>query len=100
MRFGDTQLINFILSRKQQKSLQVVLVLQGNVKVAIENYYKHTINNPTHQSKNFKMDLIEHFEGELAFSKLKLVVHVKQGQVVAFRSNLLINGNLPGIARV
>ncbi|CAG8446556.1 10837_t:CDS:10 [Acaulospora colombiana] len=36
--------------------------------------------------------------GELVFPELKLVVHVKQGQAVAFRSNLLIHGNLPIVA--
>ncbi|RHZ45324.1 hypothetical protein Glove_681g11 [Diversispora epigaea] len=35
--------------------------------------------------------------GELAFPELKLVIHVKQGQAVAFRSNLLVHGNLPVI---
>ncbi|CAG8584859.1 4985_t:CDS:2, partial [Acaulospora colombiana] len=38
--------------------------------------------------------------GELAFPELKLVVHMKQGRAVAFRSNLLIHGNLPVIAGV
>lgn len=33
--------------------------------------------------------------GELVFPELKLVVHVKQGYGVAFRSNLLVHGNLP-----
>jgi len=33
--------------------------------------------------------------GELVFPELRLVVHVKQGYGVAFRSNLLVHGNLP-----
>ena len=33
--------------------------------------------------------------GELMFPELRLVIHVKQGYGVAFRSNLLIHGNLP-----
>jgi len=33
--------------------------------------------------------------GELMFPELRLVVHVKQGYGVAFRSNLLVHGNLP-----
>ncbi|CAG8641227.1 8033_t:CDS:2 [Paraglomus brasilianum] len=41
------------------------------------------------------------FEGEeLTFPELKLIVHVKQGQAVAFRSNLLVHGNLPVVAGV
>ncbi|CAG8630967.1 3716_t:CDS:2 [Acaulospora morrowiae] len=38
--------------------------------------------------------------GELVFPELKLIVHVKQGQAVAFRSNLLVHGNLPVVAGV
>ncbi|CAG8665081.1 5296_t:CDS:1, partial [Paraglomus brasilianum] len=33
--------------------------------------------------------------GELTFPELKLVIHAKQGHGIAFRSNLLIHGNLP-----
>lgn len=33
--------------------------------------------------------------GHLAFPELKLAFRVKQGQAIAFRSNLLIHGNLP-----
>jgi hypothetical protein len=178
-----------------------------NAKITVENYYKHMINEPTHQSTYFKADLIEYFGcftssnsvpyttsntasshnkshqecvknliqglqplsnsvnnyfettypnlytkmkkldlgpnvpksfgafpsaainfnvicqfhrdmkdhrntlcvvcplgkfkgGELTFPELKLVIHVKQGQAVAFRSNLLVHGNLPIIAGV
>jgi hypothetical protein len=38
--------------------------------------------------------------GELVFPELKLAVHIKQGQAVAFRSNLLVHGNLPVVAGV
>ena len=38
--------------------------------------------------------------GELTFPELKLVIHVKQGQAVAFRSNILVHGNLPVIAGI
>ena len=33
--------------------------------------------------------------GQLAFPELKLAFNVKQGQAIAFRSNLLVHGNLP-----
>ena len=33
-------------------------------------------------------------DGKLTFPELRLVVHVQQGYGVAFRSNLLIHGNL------
>ncbi|CAG8814978.1 137_t:CDS:2 [Gigaspora margarita] len=33
--------------------------------------------------------------GELTFPELKLAIHAKQGHGIAFRSNLLIHGNLP-----
>ena len=32
--------------------------------------------------------------GQLVFPKLKLVIHAKQGQAIAFRSHILIHGNL------
>ena len=38
--------------------------------------------------------------GELTFPELKLVIHVKQGQAVAFRSNILVHGNLPVITGI
>jgi hypothetical protein len=38
--------------------------------------------------------------GELVFPELKLVLHVKQGQAVAFRSNILVHGNLPVLSGV
>ena len=38
--------------------------------------------------------------GELVFPELKLVIHVKQGQAVAFRSNILVHGNLPIITGI
>ncbi|CAG8609428.1 10715_t:CDS:2 [Acaulospora morrowiae] len=38
--------------------------------------------------------------GELTFPELKLIIHAKQGQAVAFRSNILVHGNLPVIAGV
>lgn len=38
--------------------------------------------------------------GELIFPELKLVIHIKQGQAVAFRSNILVHGNLPVITGV
>ncbi|CAG8535269.1 18473_t:CDS:2 [Gigaspora margarita] len=100
--------------------------------VAVDNYCKHMIGNPTHQSKQFKSDLIEHFRcftdsnnvlytttntvsshnkahqkcvqvcplgrfkgGELVFPELKLVVHAKEEQAIAFCSNLLVHRNLP-----
>jgi hypothetical protein len=41
------------------------------------------------------------FKGkELTFPELKLVIHVKQGQAVAFRSNILVHGNLPVITGI
>ena len=38
--------------------------------------------------------------GELTFPELKLVIHVKQGQAVAFRSYILVHGNLPVITGI
>ena len=38
--------------------------------------------------------------GELIFPELKLIIHVKQGQAVAFRSNILVHGNLPVITGI
>ena len=38
--------------------------------------------------------------GELTFPELKLVIHIKQGQAVAFRSNILVHGNLPVITGI
>ena len=38
--------------------------------------------------------------GELTFPELKLVIYVKQGQVVAFKSNIFVYGNLPVITGI
>ncbi|CAG8848864.1 17785_t:CDS:2, partial [Gigaspora margarita] len=98
----------------------------GESEIAIDNYFKHIFDNPIHQSNQFKFSLIEYFGsftdsnnlpytiantasshnkahqkcGELVFSELKLVVHTKQGQAIAFRSNLLVYGNLPITTRL
>ncbi|CAG8765218.1 25409_t:CDS:2 [Gigaspora margarita] len=39
-------------------------------------------------------------DGELVFPELKLVVHAKQGQAIAFHSNLLVHENLPITTRI
>ena len=47
------------------------------------------------------MRIFRYFKrGELSFPELKLVIHVKQGQAVAFRSNILVHGNLPVITGI
>ncbi|CAG8833461.1 1389_t:CDS:1, partial [Gigaspora margarita] len=38
--------------------------------------------------------------GQLVFPELKLVVHVKVGQAVAFRSKILVHRNLPVLTGV
>ncbi|CAG8485157.1 2404_t:CDS:2 [Acaulospora colombiana] len=145
-----------------------------NAQIVINHYYNHTLNHPSHQSKQFAKNMIEHFcgftdsnnvpyttantasshfrehltskmknlnlgpnvpksfgafptvginyntisqfhrdlkdhrntlcvvcplgifeGGELTFPELKLSIHAKEGHGIAFRSNLLIHGNLP-----
>ena len=34
------------------------------------------------------------------FSELKLIIHAREGQAIAFRSNILVHGNLPVIAGI
>jgi hypothetical protein len=38
--------------------------------------------------------------GQLVFPELKLTIHAKQGQAIAFRSHILVHGNLPIIAGI
>jgi len=38
--------------------------------------------------------------GQLVFPELKLIIHARQGQAIAFRSNILVHGNLPVIAGI
>ncbi|CAG8719117.1 25778_t:CDS:2, partial [Gigaspora margarita] len=38
--------------------------------------------------------------GQLVFSELKLIIHTKEGQAIAFRSNILVHSNLPVIAGI
>src|SRR6185436_1384571 len=41
------------------------------------------------------------FEGrQLVFSELKLIIHAREDQAIAFRSNILVHGNLPVIAGI
>ncbi|CAG8650049.1 11944_t:CDS:2, partial [Acaulospora colombiana] len=167
-----------ILSDVIQKKLYEAV---EDVRIAVDQYYQHTLAHPSHQSKQFAKDLIEHFGGfadsnnlpyttantasshceehqecvqdliqglqpiskavnkyikatypalyskmkkldlgsndhrntlcvvcplgkfeggELTFPELKLIIYAKQGQAVAFRSNILVHGNLPVIAGV
>lgn len=38
--------------------------------------------------------------GQLVFPELKLIIHAREGQAIAFRSNILVHGNLPVIAGI
>ncbi|CAG8711811.1 6173_t:CDS:1, partial [Gigaspora rosea] len=38
--------------------------------------------------------------GQLIFPELKLIIYAKQGQAIAFRSNILVHSNLPVISGV
>ncbi|CAG8619889.1 19720_t:CDS:2, partial [Gigaspora rosea] len=39
-------------------------------------------------------------DGQLVFPELKLIIHAKQGQAIAFRSNILVHGNHPVLAGI
>ncbi|CAG8847308.1 42421_t:CDS:2, partial [Gigaspora margarita] len=79
---------------KSQCFLNISGISAGESEIAIDNYFKHIFDNSIHQSNQFKSG------SELVFSELKLVVHAKQGQAIAFCSNFLVYKNLPITTRL
>ncbi|CAG8477210.1 5399_t:CDS:2 [Acaulospora morrowiae] len=75
-----------------------------DMRVIIDQYYNHNLNNKKHQLREFKKELVEHFSaftgGQLVFLELKLIIYVKQGHVITFRSNILVHGNLSVVADI
>ena len=45
-------------------------IIAEEVNIIVDSYYRHTLENPSHQSNNFKNDFAEHF-GSFTDSNLK-----------------------------